>query len=493
MRRPFPLVLFAAAALTVTGCNTVLGIEKLTYDRDAGGDAAPDVHEGGAEADAQPAPVVLALSSGPTSVCAVRDDGTLWCWGSLFGVELTDTCPGEGSPPCAATPRKVEGLEGVRDVTVGLRSVCALLDDGTVRCWGDHQHGQLGVGISGYICGTDDLYPCETEPREVPGLAGVKQVALSSGTTRHFGCAVLDTGTVKCWGANDIHQLGGAQASQTCKDPVLGDIVVPCSTTPVDVPGLADVESVALSETHACALLKDKTMRCWGAAQFGQLGSDLPYDKCTFESYELGSTKTFELDCVGTPRPVAFLAGYAGTAEVALNALAFWGFGCARAHMINSLQCWGDDSAGQLGIASAPDQCSFVYEPDAGPVVTACARRPSPVLNLVNVQSVAAGNLHACAVVAGAPWCWGADFEHALGIDPPPDVCSLDDGSQIGCAMSPQKVSGIDGVGTMAPGLFHTCALRSDGSVWCWGSNGYGQLGDGSGVASRATPMPIAW
>jgi alpha-tubulin suppressor-like RCC1 family protein len=479
------LGLLAGAILVSVGCNTILGVETLSYDGDGGPDAA---------VDGETQPEVVALAAGPFATCAVRSDGTLWCWGFLFGVDLSDTCSADGAPPCAATPKILNGLENVRDVTVGRRSVCALLEDGTVRCWGDHQQGQLGVGLAHYACGTEtDSYPCEPEPREVEGLEGVKQVVLSPGTTRHYGCAVLESGKVKCWGVNDTYQLANAPASSTCKDPGIGDLTFPCATTPVEIPGLTGVDSLSLSDTHACALMLDRTLQCWGVAQFGQLGMAPPFAKCTYQSFEAGATVSFELDCVDTPRPVEFLPGYAGTSDLVVGSLAIWGFGCARANIVNSLQCWGDDSAGQLGIAETPDECTFIYGPDAGTTVTACARKPGPVPNLVNVEAVAAGNLHVCAVVGGKVWCWGGDFEHALGVDPPPDVCSLDDGSQIGCAKSPHAVPGIDDVKSLALGLFHTCALRADGSVWCWGGNGYGQLGDGSGAQTRVAPMPVVW
>jgi len=261
----------------------------------------------------------------------------------------------------------------------------------------------------------------------------------------------------------------------------------------VDVPGLAGVQSISLSETHACALLQDETIRCWGVGHFGQLGAAGTLGHCTFQSYDVGAPISLDVDCTDTPTQVEFLAGYGGTSELTVSGLAVWGYGCARASLVNSLQCWGDDAAGQLGEPSSPDTCSITYDPDAGPVLTPCARRPSPVPNLVNVQSVAAGNLHACAVVSGEVWCWGADFEHALGLPSPPDICSLDDGSQIGCAKSPQKVPGIDGVERLALGLFHTCALRTDGTVWCWGGNELGQLGGGDSVESRVEPAPVAW
>ena len=485
----------AALSLVAVGCNGILGIEELTYDgNDASTDANNDaLTEGGTDgSDGQTDPVVVALSSGPVATCAVRSDGTLWCWGSAYGIELTDLCDGAVEPSCARTPKQVVELQNVRNVAVGTSSSCALLEDGTVSCWGMHQQGQLGVGPAHWSCGPEKI-PCEPKPRLVQGLENVKQVALSAGTQRSYGCAVLQDGTVKCWGVNETHQLASAEAAQTCEDITQGGMMLPCSRTPVLVPGLNGVESISLAETHACALLQDKTLRCWGIAHFGQLGAIGTFSDCTFQSYDVDATISFDVQCADTPRQVSFLPGYGGTSEVAVNGLAIWGFGCARASMINSLQCWGDDSAGELGTATAPDSCSVSYDPDAGPVVTACARRPAPVPNLVNVQTVSAGNLHACAVVAGEVWCWGADFDHALGLAAPPDVCSLDDGSQIACAKSPQKVPGVDGVEKLALGLFHTCALRTDGSVWCWGGNGLGQLGDGDSVESRVEPMPVVW
>jgi len=149
------------------------------------------------------------------------------------------------------------------DLSVNEAYGCLLLTDGTVACFGDNDEGQRGVGVGDL----DDT----TATTRVVGLTGV--TAIASGDK--FSCAVLASGQLACWGANNACQLDAPQT--TCDSPNGGD----CSLVPVMATGLAGVKSVAAGEDFACALLSDGTVDCWGLNVNGVLGTDAGEFSCS--------------------------------------------------------------------------------------------------------------------------------------------------------------------------------------------------------------------
>src|SRR5690606_11117307 len=146
-------------------------------------------------------------------------------------------------------------LDGVLAASFGYDHTLVLLDDGTVRAFGDNASGQLGDGS------TED----RSHPVEVPGLADVIQVV---GGSKH-SVALLRDGTVWAWGRNANGNLGGGT---TDADP---------HPTPVQVPDVADVVHLASGRDHVLALRADGTVLAWGLGQSGQLGSGLGGDEGT--------------------------------------------------------------------------------------------------------------------------------------------------------------------------------------------------------------------
>ena len=174
-----------------------------------------------------------ALSSGDDHVCAVLDDGTVQCWGDVRVAN--------------SVPRTVSGLADAVGVvasgaffsTGGLFS-CAVLADGGVRCWGDNRYGKLGNGSLSN----------STTPVAVTGISTAVAVAASDDDA----CALLADGTVACWGQYSGGVLGGLGVTAVAGGP------------PVTVPGVSDAVALAMSVTHSCALRADGTLVCWGGA-----------------------------------------------------------------------------------------------------------------------------------------------------------------------------------------------------------------------------------
>jgi alpha-tubulin suppressor-like RCC1 family protein len=185
------------------------------------------------------------------------------------------------------------------------------------------------------------------------------------------------------------------------------------------------------------ARLADGTFRAWGSNNAGQLGD---------------GTTTQRL-MPSTTRVVADTEEVVGGSQ----------HSCAR-RADGSVQCWGSNAAGQLGDGSAS---------------TLTRATPAPVPGLTAVAALAAGPQHTCAVRGdGTVRCWGANANYQLGTG---DARNRD---------TPTAVTGLTGsFVAVTAGTEHTCALRADGAVWCWGSNAMGQLGDGP--ATRTAPLQV--
>ena len=129
---------------------------------------------------------------GYATACARTESGELWCWGSNHSGEL-----GNGSNDSSNVPVQVSGLTGVTDFDVDYHNVCAVHRGGRVSCWGENDEGQLANGNAG-----DDLE--SNTPGVIRGINNATHVALYQGTV----CATLDNGEAKCWGENSWGQVG---------------------------------------------------------------------------------------------------------------------------------------------------------------------------------------------------------------------------------------------------------------------------------------------
>ena len=186
------------------------------------------------------------IGAGIEHTCAVLADGTMRCWGTNYVGQI-----GNGSMDGSPVPTPVQGLTTVIGSAVGGFHNCALLSDRTVRCWGRNQDGQVGNG--------DNTTDART-PQPVSGLSGV--AALAAGG--YHSCALMPDATARCWGRNTRGQLGDGSSLQW-------------SSTPVPVSGLATAVAISGGFYHTCALLQDGTVQCWGDNDSGQIGNTLAY------------------------------------------------------------------------------------------------------------------------------------------------------------------------------------------------------------------------
>ncbi len=251
-----------------------------------------------------------------------------------------------------------------------------------------------------------------TAPRPIDVTAGPEH-----------SCALFSDGTAQCWGSNGNGELGtGDEMDRAVPVPVMG------LTT------AAALSAGGASHGHTCAALADGTARCWGANLFMQLG---------------GNCMTG--DDANTPVAVE---GISSASQLASGGL----HGCARL-TDGSIQCWGQNSAGQLGPASPSESCIPV---DSG--------------FGFGFTAIAAGVLgHTCGLRSpGTIRCWG--LGHA---------------GQLGSGKGTGDVTGINSATNVVTGNSFSCALLADGTVRCWGYNNSGQLGDEDGGVDKDEPQTV--
>jgi E3 ubiquitin-protein ligase HERC3 len=219
----------------------------------------------------------VAMGSGAT--CAILDNDSAKCWGPSgaswigYGRYKVRTMAelempmGDRLRPLRFAPGKV-----AKAIAIGTAHACALFDDGTVTCWGDARAGQLGFLPPTNDCAEDDfdiehesIQMCVAKPPTHSLPLGEKVADLKAGAD--FNCALLESGKVKCWGANDSGQLGTGTAQRTwfekpAKKGAEKQWTIPDTSTNLGE-GRKAVD-IAVSGSHACALLDDGCLKCWG-------------------------------------------------------------------------------------------------------------------------------------------------------------------------------------------------------------------------------------
>lgn len=187
---------------------------------------------------------VKQIAAGNLVSGALLADGTVWVWGSGKKGQLANGLWGWQTPG-ATVPTKVEGLTGVKQLSLGDVSALAVKDDGTVWGWGTNANGEL-------CDGTDDH-----RPRPVP-MKGIASAV--SALVNYNSIVVLADGTVRMCGVNNLNALGDASAEGKGR------------WTPFQVPGLTGVRSARMRSTTTIVQLADGTLRGWGMGYYGALG-----------------------------------------------------------------------------------------------------------------------------------------------------------------------------------------------------------------------------
>jgi alpha-tubulin suppressor-like RCC1 family protein len=408
---------------------------------------------------------IKAISGGTAAYhsLALKADGTVWTWGRNTEGQL-----GQGNLTSLNTPTQVANLSGIVKIAGGEYHSLLLKNDGTVWSCGRNNEGQLGDGTT-----TNSSVPVQ-----VQGLTDV--IAIAGG--RYFSIALKSDGTVWTWGQNNYGQLGNG--------------TITTSTTPVQVANLANVVAITGSAFHGIALLNDGTLKTWGRNSDGQLGIGSTTNSSSAvavstltnvveiaagTNYSLARTSDGTLYTWGrnpngqlgdgtltgrtSPGLVVGLCPTVSPAPFDRNISGGWSHTLYICNNGDALNAWGANAFSQVGNGGTTDVTT--------PVV---------VNNLTNIHAVTAGYQHTLALLNDSTvWAWGDNTDGQLG-----------NGTNTS-AIAPVLVNGLSHVIATSGGQagYHSLALKADGTVWTWGRNSEGQLGDGT-LTSRNTPTQVS-
>jgi alpha-tubulin suppressor-like RCC1 family protein len=337
---------------------------------------------------------VVQASAGDSHTCAVMDDGTVRCWGQ----RLTASSHG--------LTGIVTGLANVAEVAAGLMHTCARLQDGTVRCWG------VGVAVSSVGGSSDPAFA-------VPGLDNVIRIAAGG---RHT-CALLEGGTVRCWGSDSFGQVS-AERPAACEAAPGNE----CEADVTAVPGVQDAVDIAAGGEHSCAVLRDGSVLCWGDDFYGQ-ATDRKATLCP---------TGFEPSCFEAS-PVTPVATITNATQVSAGRRNT----CVRRED-ESVRCWGASDGGD---ASPGDSAINIGE-------------------FQGAASVATGSLNTCVVKSDkSVVCSGAIESNLEELGQNPEDHR-------------QALASLSDVSQLTAGAQHVCAVSEDGTLRCWGLDGAGQIDD---------------
>jgi alpha-tubulin suppressor-like RCC1 family protein len=447
---------------------------------------------------------VTAVSAGGANY-ALKSNGTVWAWGNNYAGQL-----GDGTTITRLkTPAQISGLSNVAEVIGGYSHAIARKSDGTVYAWGSNSYGEVGDGTN----------TNRSVPTQVTTLSGIIKVSSKS----YHNIALKDDGTLWTWG-NNTHGT-------------LGDDTTINRNSPVQVQDLSDAMDVSAGYYYTLALKSDGTVWAWGqrGAVVGGLANLTPQET---------PIQVIEIDNVSTILGGGFHAmaikmdgtvwawgnnNYEqlgiGTTACRFAPTPFYGVSdvvSAKGGDTHNLAlkadgtvvAWGSNSYGQLGDNS-----------------TTARAQPVQVQNLSSVTSIAIGDRHNLAVKSdGTVWLWGNGYAgqtYSQTYSTPVQVSGLTDVVAVSCGLThnlalksdgtvwvwgsgrygalglggstttsatqltPVQITGLSDVMAIATGKYHNLALKSDGTVWAWGSNNRGQLGDGTTV-DKSTPFQIS-
>lgn len=328
---------------------------------------------------------------------ALTSDGTLWGQGENSHGQF-----GDGTTAYRFSPAPIQGMSNPAAFAGGWDNTVVVKSDGTVWVTGSNTVGQLGLSTNSY----------RSTPGSVPGLAGV--TTLATGGSSDYPCTVALKADGNAWG------WGAGACLGTSKDHPF----------PVELPAMIGAVAVSMGMNSAMVLKPDGTVWMQGSNNFGQRGN--------------GTT------AYGPP---GFVPGLANVATIVAGSN--YNFAITRD---GTLWAWGLNDRGQLGDGSNTD-------------------RYSPMQIGSGYQSVAAGAYHTVAVKTdGTLWAWGWNNWGQLG-----------EGTTTS-RLSPAQIG--TGFRVAAAGTYYSAALKTDGSLWAWGTNGTVQPGDGTGTNNR-TPAQI--
>jgi alpha-tubulin suppressor-like RCC1 family protein len=347
-----------------------------------------------------------AVSASGSFVLALKKDGTVVGWGlNIYGVF-------DGSST-RTVPKKILNLSNVVKISAGLNHALVLKEDGTVWSIGGNQYGELGTG--------DTL--SSNIPKQVLNLSNIKDI--KTGFYNSF--ALKEDGTVWSWGRNSNGELGDGSISSKYQ--------------PSQISGLNNVLRLSIGYSTAIALNEAGEVWTWGDNAFGQVGNGNKIDQTTPVKISISGV-------------VEVASGISHSLIMKANG-EIWG--------------WGQNNKKQLGDRPEAESLVPVQLFIPPPPVT------SPLFDIKQISSFS--NFAIAVKNDGTVWTWGNNSDGQLG-----------DGTTV--SRNKAKQINLTNVKEVAAGGGHALAVKNDGTLWVWGLNNYGQLGDGT-LISKSVPTLI--
>jgi alpha-tubulin suppressor-like RCC1 family protein len=400
------------------------------------------------------------VASGNYHTEAIRADGSLWAWGRNDKGEL-----GDGTNQNRVALVRVGTASNWRNVSVGQQHTLAIRTDGTLWAWGRDDSGQLGDGTP-----DGNINP---NPTQIGSDTNWQSVAAGSG----HSLAIKTDGTLWAWGLNGDGQLGDGGTSSR--------------SLPAQVGSASNWQSVATGSfaLHTMAIKTDGTLWAWGRNVNGQLGDGTTGLRRS--PGQIGTATTWQQAVVGAMYSQAIRSdgtlwgwGYndygqlgAGSnvnllAPTQIGSLTTWqSIATGYYHTLgqrsdNSVWAWGWNASGQLGSPEAP---------------AVQRTTPTQVGSALDWATATAGSDYTLASKAtGEQWTWGGNITGQLA-----------QGSSLKALLPSPARAGLATWQQMAAGLRHGAGLHADGTLWAWGSNGVGQTGQGTTFNNPPVATPV--
>jgi alpha-tubulin suppressor-like RCC1 family protein len=340
--------------------------EKNPFSADTDNDTVADADE-----------VAVQVSGRGDHTCIVLFSGKVRCWGANDAGQL-----GDGGAQNSSTSVLVNGVTNATTIRTSETHSCAQLQGGGVQCWGSNASQEIDVAT---LAGASDVQiaffiscgirsngqPLCVGDQTNPMMQYQNSVVVAIGPGAYHSCVVVSGGEVSCY-SNPLDlnsNLYGQLGNNSVAPPLLG----PVSVVNINPPTTVAV-AVAVGTSHSCALLQDKTVKCWGKNDLSQLGNS-----------GAGATSLVAID-VGT---------IVDAAAIAVGAF----HNCALQES-GGVLCWGSNTSGQLGNGGNSDP----------------RNDPVQVSGITNAISISGGESHSCAVLAnGRVKCWGRNSSGQLG------------------------------------------------------------------------------
>jgi alpha-tubulin suppressor-like RCC1 family protein len=399
------------------------------------------------------------ITAGANHTLLLKADGTLWSWGYNHRGQL-----GDGSTVSKEGLVRVGTSNDWADVVAGAAHTVGLKLDGSLWAWGSNGFGELGDGTT----------TTQNTPIQVGIAHDWTAIAAGAGHT----LALKRDGRLWSWGRNNVGQLGDGSASNRIR--------------PVPVPSHGDWVAVMAGNSHTVALKRDGTLWSWGSSRYGQLGlGGHTFGAVQATPKQVGSETDWAKIAANGDHSAAIKldgqlwawglntsgqvgdgsSGNARNAPVQTRSTSAWSaivLGGAHALALKgdgSLWAWGANTSGQLGDGS-------LY----------MRNTPFPVGFTNTVLSVGAGDGHSVALLDdGSLWTWGNKTAKTAGP-------YQREWRTVPALVPVQAPSASPRVAEIAGGSEHSLAITLDGTLWAWGKNSFGQLGNGT---TNVSPIPI--